>query len=108
MFNVGGGEVFVILLVALIVLGPDKLPGAVRKVGQVVSEVRKVSAGFQAEMRTAMLDEDASRRIGARDAELRPEDPGDRAAHPPGAGGAIDPPLPPGVERSPLDMDRPE
>ncbi|QGG95286.1 Sec-independent protein translocase protein TatB [Actinomarinicola tropica] len=67
MFNVGGGEVLVILLVALVVLGPDKLPGAVRKVGQVVSEVRKISAGFQAEMRTAMLDEDASRRIGGGD-----------------------------------------
>ncbi|MBK5224518.1 MAG: twin-arginine translocase subunit TatB [Acidimicrobiia bacterium] len=62
MFGIGGGEVIVILLVALIVLGPDKLPGAVRKVGQVVSEVRRVSDGFQAEMRTAMLDTDPSRR----------------------------------------------
>ena len=69
MFNVGGGEVLVILLVALIVLGPDKLPGAVRKVGEVVGEIRKVSSGFQAEMRTAMLDaEAASRRTEAQDA----------------------------------------
>src|SRR5690606_33429751 len=100
----------VILLVALIVLGPDKLPGAVRKVGQVMAEVRKVSNGFQAEMRTAMLDEDASRRIGARDADLR-ADPTNAAPDPrPPAwpGGAVDPPLPPGAPRSPLDMDRPE
>jgi Tat protein translocase TatB subunit len=102
MFNVGGGEVFVILLVALIVLGPDKLPGAVRKVGQVVSEFRKVSAGFQAEMRTAMLDEDASRRIGARDDERRDDE---RTI---GPGRTFDPPLPPDAPRSPLDMDRPE
>lgn len=78
MFNVGGGEVLVILLVALIVLGPDKLPGAVRKVGEVVGEIRKVSSGFQAEMRTAMLDaEAASRRSEAHDAAEphTPEEP---------------------------------
>ena len=56
MFNVGGGEVLVILLVALIVLGPDKLPDAARKVGNVVAEIRRMSAGFQNEMRTAMED----------------------------------------------------
>jgi sec-independent protein translocase protein TatB len=55
-FNVGGGEVLVILLVALIVLGPDKLPDAARKVGNVVAEIRRMSAGFQNEMRAAMED----------------------------------------------------
>lgn len=93
MFNVGGGEVLVILLVALVVLGPDKLPGAVRKVGQVVTEVRKISNGFQAEMRTAMLDEDASRRIGG--AQAPPPSEEDRA----------DPDDDPW---SRLDVDRPE
>lgn len=46
----------VILLVALIVLGPEKLPDAVRKTGRVVGELRKMSSGFQAELRDA-LDE---------------------------------------------------
>ena len=54
MFNVGGGEVLVILLVVLIVLGPDKLPDAARKVGNVMGEIRRMSAGFQNEMRAAM------------------------------------------------------
>ena len=53
MFNVGGGEILVILLVALIVLGPDKLPDTARKVGNVVGELRRMSAGFQNEMRSA-------------------------------------------------------
>ena len=56
MFSVGGGEVFVILLVALIVLGPDKLPEAARKIGNVMGEVRRMSAGFQNEMRAAIED----------------------------------------------------
>src|SRR5690349_20017007 len=50
MFNVGGPEVLVILLVALIALGPSQLPEAARKVGQVMSEIRKVSTNFQREL----------------------------------------------------------
>jgi sec-independent protein translocase protein TatB len=53
MFNVGGPEVLVILLVALIALGPAQLPGAARKVGQAMSEIRKVSSSFQRELTTA-------------------------------------------------------
>lgn len=58
MFNVGGGEILVILVVALVVLGPDKLPGAMRTIGQVMGEVRKLSNGFQSEVRNAMYTDD--------------------------------------------------
>jgi len=51
--NLGGGELLVILLVALIVLGPTKLPVAVRQVGRVLGELRRISAGFQQELRDA-------------------------------------------------------
>lgn len=54
MFNVGGPEILVIFLVALIVLGPQQLPKAMRTFGSVMAEVRKVSSSFQAEMRNAM------------------------------------------------------
>ncbi len=37
MFNVGGGEVLVILLIAIIVLGPDKLPNAAKQAGKLSS-----------------------------------------------------------------------
>ena len=53
MGNVGGAEVLVILLVALIVLGPTKLPTAIRQVGRVVGEIRRIGAGFQQELREA-------------------------------------------------------
>lgn len=56
MFNVSGSELVIILLVALIVLGPDKLPDAIRKAGRVYGELRRMSTGFQAEIREA-LDE---------------------------------------------------
>jgi sec-independent protein translocase protein TatB len=54
MFNVGGPEILVIFLVALIVLGPQQLPKAMRTFGNVMAEVRKVSNSFQAEVRNAM------------------------------------------------------
>ena len=52
-FNVTGGELAIILVVALIVLGPEKLPGAVRKFGQLYGELRRMSNGFQSELREA-------------------------------------------------------
>lgn len=53
MFNLSGSEIVVILLLALIVLGPEKLPEAIRKFGRVYSEVRKISNGFQSEFKNA-------------------------------------------------------
>jgi Tat protein translocase TatB subunit len=57
MFNVGGGEIIVILLVALIVLGPTKLPGAARQVGSFLTEVRRMSNQFKSELKDAMPEE---------------------------------------------------
>ena len=50
----------VILVVALLILGPDQLPKAMRTFGNVMAEIRKVSGGFQAEMRKAMDTIDVS------------------------------------------------
>jgi sec-independent protein translocase protein TatB len=55
-FNIGAGEILLILLVALIVLGPDKLPGAARQVGRTVGELRRLSTGFQAELKDALKE----------------------------------------------------
>jgi Tat protein translocase TatB subunit len=66
-FNIGGGEVLVILLLALIVLGPQRLPDAARQVGKAMSELRRLSSGFQQELKAAMDDpaEAAARERGA-------------------------------------------
>jgi sec-independent protein translocase protein TatB len=53
MFNVGGGEFLVIALVALIVLGPQRLPDAARQVGKAMGELRRMSAGFQSDLKDA-------------------------------------------------------
>lgn len=53
MFNVSGSEIVIILLLALIVLGPEKLPEAIRRFGRVYAELRDMSRGFQSEVRSA-------------------------------------------------------
>jgi len=58
MFNVGGGELLVIILVALIVLGPQRLPEAARQVGRVMGDVRRISSGFQQELKDAFDTDD--------------------------------------------------
>ena len=57
MFGISGAEVMVILLAALVVLGPDRLPVVARRAGQIMGELRKVSSGFEAEMRSAMYEQ---------------------------------------------------
>ncbi|CAB4323226.1 MAG: hypothetical protein F2520_04965 [Actinobacteria bacterium] len=54
MFNVGGGEIIVILLLALLVLGPDKLPSTAKKMGKFLHEFRRMTSGFEQEVRKAM------------------------------------------------------
>lgn len=56
MFNIGGGEFLIIFLVALIVLGPAKLPEAARQAGKIIGDFRRVSSSFQREIQSAMKD----------------------------------------------------
>lgn len=53
MFNLSGSEIVIILLLALVVLGPEKLPDAIRRFGKVYGELRKMSRGFQSEFKQA-------------------------------------------------------
>ena len=50
MGSVGAPEVLVILLLALVVLGPERLPQAARTMGRWVAEIRKLTGSLQAEV----------------------------------------------------------
>ncbi len=49
-------ETITILVIALIVLGPDKLPGMARSIGNWMNKLKKMSANLQAEVREVMDD----------------------------------------------------
>ena len=54
MFNLGGGELIVIAMIALLVLGPSRLPGAAKQIGKALAEFRRMSSGVQDDLREAM------------------------------------------------------
>ena len=56
MGNLGGGEILVILMLGLLVLGPARLAVVARHVGSMVREVRRVTEGFQEEIQDLVED----------------------------------------------------
>jgi sec-independent protein translocase protein TatB len=53
-FNLQGSEVIVILLLALVVSGPEKLPDAIRKFSRTYGELKKMGSGFSSEFKSAI------------------------------------------------------
>lgn len=67
MFNIEGSELIFLLLVALVILGPEKLPEAIRKFTKGYAEFKKMASGFQGELRD-VLDEPMRELRGTADA----------------------------------------
>jgi len=55
-FNLSGSEIIFLIIIALVVLGPDKLPDAMRKAGKAYADFKRMTSGFQNEMKS-VLDE---------------------------------------------------
>lgn len=60
MGSIGTAEILVVLVVALLVLGPSKLPDAARSVGRAIGEFRRYTSGFQSELREAFSEPEPS------------------------------------------------
>ncbi len=58
MFGIGSTELLVILIVALVVLGPKSLPGIAKTLGKVMGEFRRVSTEFQRTMNAEVAQEE--------------------------------------------------
>ena len=54
--NLSGGEMIVILIVALVVLGPERLPEMARGAGRMVHKLKTMTEGLQSEVRDVMED----------------------------------------------------
>jgi TatA/E family protein of Tat protein translocase len=61
MFNIGPLELIVILIVALLVVGPSKLPEVGRSIGRGLREFRKAQEEVQRSLRLSIDDEPPSR-----------------------------------------------
>ena len=77
--SVSGGEWLVLLAVVLVVIGPKNLPAAARKMGQVMSQLRRAADEFKRQIMT--MDEEMKRTADELKREYIdiPEDSQDRA-----------------------------
>ncbi len=51
MFNLSGSEVMFLLVAGLVVLGPDRLPGVIRKVGKTYGDIRRAASNLEREFK---------------------------------------------------------
>ncbi len=56
MLDIGGGELLVIGIVALVVIGPKELPGLLRTAGNAMGKVRRMAAEFRGQFDEAMRE----------------------------------------------------
>lgn len=56
MFDIGWGELVLIGVVALIVIGPKELPGTLRTLGQWMGKLRRMASEFQGQFQEAMRE----------------------------------------------------
>jgi len=54
--NFGGGEILVILLAALVILGPDRLPEVGRSIGRAIHKARTMTSGVESQVRDVIDD----------------------------------------------------
>lgn len=55
-FGVGYSEIFVIVVLAIVVIGPKDLPGVMRTVAKTLKRVRSMAGEFQGQMDQAMRE----------------------------------------------------
>jgi sec-independent protein translocase protein TatA len=59
-FDISGGEMLIILLVAFIVFGPSRIPEVARKIGRGINEVRRASDEIKREINKETRKMDSS------------------------------------------------
>ena len=92
MLNIGPLELMVILLVALIVVGPAKLPEIGRQIGKGLREFRKVQDEVRDSIRLN-LDDETPPRVPLRDNAPKPAEPepaSNDESSPPSTSAAVD------------------
>ena len=80
MFGIGSTELLVILVVALLVLGPKTLPKIAHTLGRAMGEFRRVSTEFQRTLNTEIAFEEEAEKKKARKAAAAKQAKADESA----------------------------
>ena len=97
MLNFSPEKLFLVGVIALIVLGPNRLPQAARSLGRLVATLRHMSSGFQEEVRSALAE--PSEMVNSAVSEFRPPDV--RRSIREGVNSIFSPQAPPGTNQVP-------
>ena len=80
MFDIGASELLLIVVVAVIVIGPKDIPLALRTAGRWIGKIRRVSAHFRAGLDTMVREaemEDMEKKWREQNAKIMAEHPGE-------------------------------
>jgi sec-independent protein translocase protein TatB len=80
MFDLGAGELLIIVIVAVLVIGPKDIPLAMRTAGRWIGKIRRVSGHFRAGLDTMVREaemEEMEKKWAAQNAKIMKEHPAD-------------------------------
>jgi sec-independent protein translocase protein TatB len=104
MFDIGGSELLLIVIVAIVVIGPKDLPRAMRLAGQWIAKIRRVSGHFRAGIETMIREaelEEMERKWREQNEAIMKASPAEAGAVPAASAGAALP-APSPVEAVPV------
>lgn len=71
MFDIGFFELLIIAVVGLLVLGPHRLPQAIKTLGLYIGRIRKMVSGIQQEVNEQMQLEEMRERLAEHEKKVR-------------------------------------
>lgn len=77
MFGLGFGEIVIVAILALVLLGPDRLPGAAKALGKTLQDLKKATDGLKGQLEAEMysVEKAVKKAIDGTDASAPPEVP---------------------------------
>ncbi len=70
MFGIGYQELIIIAVIALLIVGPKKLPDLAKTIGKGFSEFRKATDGITDDLKQSMQSDDKPKDEGLKDSHL--------------------------------------
>ena len=81
MFNIGPAELIVVFLVALLVVGPKRLPEVGRSIGKALREFRRTTEEVRSTFEASLDDEPSANGEGPTHRLAEPDDPDEMPVH---------------------------
>ena len=69
-FDFGSGEILLILLVAFLIFGPDKIPELARNIGKFINDIKRASEDIKTEISREADRKDREKRLAEYESKL--------------------------------------